>query len=233
MVPAHNEEPTVFDVVSSLRGRQFDVLVIDDCSTDRTAELASAGGAEVLRLPIKLGVGGALRAGFRFAVDHGYESVVQVDGDGQHPVSQVQELEIAAAENDAHLVIGSRYLSSESTLVPSVPRRFSMWCLGKIASRIAGTCLTDTTSGFRLIRQPLLGQFAEEFPNYYLGDTYEATLAAVRAGFRVIEVPAALSERKHGKSSVTTSQAIILIAKVLVIALANAHPRLGEARESR
>jgi glycosyltransferase involved in cell wall biosynthesis len=232
VVPAYNEEATVFEVVTDLRRRLYDVLVVDDCSVDRTAELASAGGAEVLRLPINLGVGGALRAGFRFAVDHGYESVVQVDADGQHPASQIQELELAAAELDAHLVIGSRYLSPDSTLVPTFPRRFSMRCLSMIASRIAGIRLTDTTSGFRFIRQPLLGEFAEEFPNYYLGDTYEATVAAVRAGFRVVEIPAALAERKHGTSSATTSQAVMLIAKVLIIALAKLHPKLGRTRDS-
>jgi hypothetical protein len=78
----------------------------------------------------------------------------------------------------------------------------------------------------------LLGEFAEEFPNYYLGDTFEATVAAVRAGFRVVEIPAALSERKHGNSSTTTLQAVSLIAKVLIIALANLHPRLRRAQSS-
>lgn len=232
VVPAYNEEAMVFEVVTELRRLQFDVLVVDDCSLDRTPEQATAGGAMVLTLPINLGVGGALRAGFRYALDHGYDTVVQVDADGQHPVHQIRDLEIAASVNRAQLVIGSRYLSTDSTLVPTLPRRLSMWCLSKIASRIAGVTLTDTTSGFRLICEPLLSSFAAEFPNYYLGDTYEATVAAVRAGFRVVEVPAALTERKYGTSSATTSQAILQIAKVLIIAFANLHPRLGKNRVS-
>jgi glycosyltransferase involved in cell wall biosynthesis len=231
VVPAFNEEAMVFEVVAELRNMQYEVLVIDDSSTDHTAEQAAAAGATVIQLPINLGVGGALRAGFRYAVDSGYEAIVQVDADGQHPAHQIQDLIMAATDNDAHLVIGSRYLSDDATLVPSLPRRASMWLLSKIASRIAGIRLTDTTSGFRYIRQPLLGRFANEFPNYYLGDTYEATVAAVRAGYRVVEVPAALSERKYGVSSASTSQAIFLIAKVLIVAFANLHPQLDKSRE--
>jgi len=205
--------------------------VIDDCSTDRTSEEAEAGGAVVLRLPINLGVGGALRAGFRYAIENHYGSVVQIDADGQHPVNQIEDLRVAAEVHGAHLVIGSRYLSDDARLKPSPLRRFSMWCLSKIASRIAGQTLTDTTSGFRLIHQPLLREFAMEFPDYYLGDTYEATVAAIRAGFRVVEVPAALSERKYGSSSTSTLQAIFLIAKVVTIAVANLHPRLTQHRD--
>jgi len=128
-------------------------------------------------------------------------------------------------------VIGSRYLSPDSTLIPSLPRRFSMWCLSAVASRTAGMRLTDTTSGFRLITEPLLSQFAETFPDYYLGDTFEATVAASRAGYRVVEIPASLSPRRVGKSSATSVQAIVLIAKVLIIALSGLQSRLTRFEE--
>jgi glycosyltransferase involved in cell wall biosynthesis len=231
VVPAYNEESSIADVVIDIRHGGHDVLVIDDCSSDQTAARALEAGAEVLRLPINLGVGGALRAGFRYAVEHGYNAVVQVDADGQHPANQITDLEEAAVNNGAHLVIGSRYLSSDATLVPTLPRRLSMWCLSTIASRIAGVRLTDTTSGFRLIREPLLGKFADEFPTYYLGDTYEATVAALRAGHRVVEVPAALSKRRFGQSSATTAQSVFLIAKVLILAVTNLHPRIGKTQD--
>jgi len=231
VIPALNEERTVAEVVSELRSRDFDVLVIDDCSSDLTSEVAAASGAEVLRLPIHLGVGGALRAGFRYAVEHGYTEIVQIDADGQHPIHQIVALRKAADDSQSHLVIGSRYLADNATISQTHLRRFSMWCLGKVASRIAGTTLTDTTSGFRLIREPLLSEFAKEFPSYYLGDTFEATIAALRAGYVVREIPASLSPRLHGASSTSSAQAVILIAKVLVIALANLHPRIGNAQK--
>lgn len=226
MVPALNEERSIGEVVSTLRRHDYQVLVVDDCSSDSTSLLASQVGANVLRLPVHLGVGGALRAGFRYAVAHGYTSVVQVDADGQHPVDQISELISTGRNLGAHLVIGSRYLSESATLLPSLPRRLSMRCLSYVASRIAGAPLTDTTSGFRLIRQPLLGEFAEEFPNYYLGDTFEATVVAVRGGYNVVEIPAALSPRLHGVSSISTTHAVRLIAKVLIITLARIHPRI-------
>lgn len=224
-MPAFNEQSTIGDVVASLCQLNHDVLVIDDCSTDMTADIASQAGASVLRLPLNLGVGGALRAGFRYAVTNGYSEVVQVDADGQHPVHQISDLVETARIHRAHLVIGSRYLSADSTLVPSLPRRFGMWCLSAVASRTAGMRLTDTTSGFRLIAEPLLSQFAETFPEYYLGDTFEATVAATRAGYRVVEIPASLSPRRVGRSSTTSVQAIVLIAKVLIISLTKLHYR--------
>jgi hypothetical protein len=101
-----------------------------------------------------------------------------------------------------------------------------MWCLSYVASQLAGTPLTDTTSGFRLIQEPLLSEFAKEFPNYYLGDTFEATVVALRGGYKVVEIPAALSPRLHGSSSTSTTEAVRLIAKVLVITLTGLHPRI-------
>jgi len=99
-------------------------------------------------------------------------------------------------------------------------------CLGLMVSRSAGRKLTDSTSGFRIIRQPLLSEFAREFPSYYLGDTFEATVAAARAGYRIVEIPASLSPRTHGKSSASSLRAILLIAKVLLITGTRLHKRL-------
>jgi glycosyltransferase involved in cell wall biosynthesis len=217
IIPALNEAVTISGVVTQAKALDYTVLVVDDGSTDATAENAIAAGALVLQLPINLGVGGALRAGFRFAVDYGYTSVVQVDADGQHPVHQISDLRLAATQHDAHLVIGSRYLSNEATLAPARLRRVAMWLLGKAVSRSAGRVITDSTSGFRIIRQPLLGEFAREFPSYFLGDTFEAAIAATRAGYRVVEIPAALSPRKHGNSSAGSLRSIMLTCKVLIV----------------
>jgi len=226
IVPAFNEQASIVGVISDLKSCSYDVLVVDDGSTDSTVQRATGAGAIVLSLPINLGVGGALRSGFRYAVEKGYTRVVQVDGDGQHPVNQIQDLESAANRYRADLVIGSRYLSKSSTLSPSVPRRFVMWSLSTIATRVSGTRLTDTTSGFRLISEPLLSEFARQFPDYYLGDTYQATVSAIRAKYKVVEVPASLSQRQHGKSSVKTLRAVTQIAKVVVVTLGHLSPRL-------
>jgi len=217
VIPAFNERESIESVVSQLRQLDFNVLVVDDGSADDTARLAKLSGAIVLRLPINLGVGGALRAGFRYAVDKGYSSVIQVDADGQHPAHQIHELRNHAEEHGAHLVIGSRYTSVDATLKPSRARQLVMRLLANIASQSAGRRITDSTSGFRIICEPLLSEFATEFPSYYLGDTFEAVVAAGRAGFTIGEIPAALSPRVHGQSSAHLGLALLMIAKVVLL----------------
>jgi glycosyltransferase involved in cell wall biosynthesis len=224
VVPAFNEEASIAEVVNQLLADNYQVLVVDDGSTDETSRVAQIAGATVLRLPVNLGVGGALRAGFRFAVDHGYRAVVQVDADGQHPVHQIHDLESAAQTYAAHLVIGSRFLSSDTTLHPSSARQFAMRLLSWLTSRAAGRTITDSTSGFRIVCEPLLSEFAREFPSYYLGDTFEATISAARAGHLVIEVPAALTPRQHGQSTVSVMRAVALVAKVIVVVALRMHP---------
>jgi len=226
VVPALNEQETIQQVVREIRVEQFDVLVVDDGSVDDTAHRAEEAGALVLRLAVNLGVGGALRAGFRFAVDHRYAAVVQVDADGQHPVSQIHDLVAAVKQLNAHLVVGSRYLSPDSTLIPNTTRRLAMRMLSFVASRANGRTITDSTSGFRIICDPLLSEFAREFPSYYLGDTFESVIAASRAGYQVSEIPAALRHRRSGVSSVKSLQAVLLILKVLCITTFRLQPSI-------
>lgn len=231
IVPAFNEQESISQVVSDIRAEQLDLLVVDDGSSDETAVRAEAAGASVLRLPINLGVGGALRAGFRFAIDNNYTRVVQVDADGQHPVNQIRDLVAAAEQFNAHLVIGSRYLSSDSSLIPSAARKLAMRILSWVILHTTGLLITDSTSGFRIISEPLLGEFAHDFPAYYLGDTYEATLAAVQAGYQVVEIPAALRPRDRGVSSAGTLRSSALVAKVLIITLLRLHPKISSQQK--
>lgn len=226
VVPAFNEERSIAQVVESILQSGYSVLVVDDGSTDHTAQSAERVGAQVLRLPMNFGVGAALRAGFRYAVSHGYETVVQVDADGQHPATEIRNLQIAAQQRSAHLVIGSRFMSNDETMPLSITRKTSMRLLSIYLSLVVGCRVTDTTSGFRLIRQPLLDAFSEEFPDYYLGDTFEATVAAARAGYVITEVPASLRPRMFGASTASQVRATIMLVKVLALTVLNLHPRL-------
>jgi len=201
VVPAFNEEASIRDVIAEILSSGYDVLVVDDGSSDSTSTCATEAGALVLSFPFNVGVGKALRAGFRFAIDHGYEYVVQVDGDGQHPVRQIKDLQAAATQYGAHLVVGSRFISAESTLTTPLPMRILMRILAAFVSRATKSKITDATSGFRIISQPLLGECERCLPDYYLGETFEALILAGRAGYVVREIPAALSQRKYGVSS--------------------------------
>jgi glycosyltransferase involved in cell wall biosynthesis len=223
LVPAFNEAGSIAKTLQGLNNTGLDVVVIDDGSIDDTAKIAREVGAIVLQLPINLGVGGALRTGFQFACNHGYSAVIQIDADGQHPVHEIEDLIAEANTHDCHMVIGSRFRSNSATMKVSSIRRLPMRVLARSASAATGVPITDATSGFRLIQQPLLGEFARSFPAYYLGDTYEAVVSAGRAGYLVREIPAALTPREVGESSASIAQAIKFTLKSLSVATLRIH----------
>ena len=228
LIPALNEQATIREVVLEVMDHGFDVVVINDGSGDKTAEFARAAGATVLNLRVNLGVGGALRCGFRYAVNNGYRSVVQCDADGQHPISHIQKLIDVSNQTSSHLVIGSRFRYEEILMTVPRHRRFAMWLLGVIASRACQTKITDSTSGFRLISEPLLSQFAKNFPSHFLGDTFEANVVAGRSGYKVKEVAAPISNRKAGVSSTGSGRSIIMIARSILVVLFNLHFNIAQ-----
>jgi glycosyltransferase involved in cell wall biosynthesis len=220
VVPAYNESGAVGDVVRALLDAGLDCVVVDDGSKDNTAEVARLAGARVVVLPLNLGVGGALRCGFRYAVDRGYTRVVQCDADGQHPPSEIVRLLEVQAQESAHLVIGSRFLDGSSDYEIGRARRLMMRVLSGIIKRSSGLRVNDTTSGFRCIAEPLLGEFSLSYPVHYLGDTFEAALVAARSGYRVIETPIHIRERQAGNASASTLAAIRFIVRAVIATLA-------------
>ncbi len=211
VVPAHDEEATVGRVVEGLRRHGLDVVVVDDGSTDGTAAAARAAGARVLSLPVNVGVGGALRTGFTYAVRRGYRRVVQVDADLQHDPDAVPGLLSAA---DADLVVGSRFAGGYRV---ARLRRLPMRLLAAVVSRRVGVRFDDVTSGFRVVREPLLSRFADEYPTEYLGDTVEAILAARAAGATVAQVPVRMGPRAGGAATSNLHAAGHLLRVLLAI----------------
>jgi glycosyltransferase involved in cell wall biosynthesis len=227
VVPAHNESKSIGGVVTRIRALGLQVVVVDDGSCDGTAQVARGAGARVLSLPINLGVGGALRCGFRFAIENGYDVVVQCDADGQHPPEHISSLVNALADSHVLLVIGSRFRSSDNQLLPSVTRRIPMRVMAAVASRVTMTELTDATSGFRAIRRPLLDKFASNLPAHYLGDTFEALCRVGRYGYGVAEVGVPMAKRQHGVSSASSLFAIGMIVKAMFGVLFGKHDRIS------
>jgi glycosyltransferase involved in cell wall biosynthesis len=219
VVPAYNESATIAQVVQGIHSIGFSCVVIDDGSEDSTPLVAKHAGAVVLTLPFNVGVGGALRCGFRYAVEKGFTAVIQCDADGQHQSHHFQDLIRTANETNADFVLGSRFLSSANTMDPHIVRRFAMWWLARVASRATGRKITDSTSGFRLIRRPLLDELAEHLPEYYLGDTFETLVVLGRAGYTVEEIGTAMSPRQSGVSSASNGRAVLLIGKALMTVL--------------
>ena len=204
ILPAFNEEDALPGVLSELRKvwPEIDILVVDDGSADATSMVARRMGVKVATLPFNLGIGGALQAGFRYAVQHGYERAIQFDADGQHDPGQVPAL-LTALDDGADLVVGSRFAAPEAGSEYDVGRlRSSAMGLLRLAVRVlTGRTFSDTSSGFRGFSAPLLSFFAAGYPNEYLGDTVEALLLACQAGFRVVEVPVTMRARAAGTPS--------------------------------
>jgi glycosyltransferase involved in cell wall biosynthesis len=219
VMPALNEEAVVGAVIEEVREARPDahVLVVDDGSTDATAVVAAKAGADVLRLPFNLGVGGALRAGFRYAVRYDYAAVVQVDADGQHDPAEIDNL--LAALQDADLVIGARFAGKGSYDARGA-RRLAMVLLAHSLSRRTGTALTDTTSGFRAFSRRTVELFAQNYPAEYLGDTVEALVIASRAGLRIRQVPVHMRPRAGGAPSQSSLKSVVYLARAaLAVAL--------------
>jgi glycosyltransferase involved in cell wall biosynthesis len=214
LIPAFNEADSVGGVVADVVGLGYATLVVDDGSVDRTAEAATRAGATVLRLPVNLGVGGALRCGFRYAVTNGYSIVVQCDADGQHDPADIAVLLDTMRADSADLVVGSRFETDEHYAVGTV-RRLVMHRLAHMASRRAGAPISDATSGFRAIGGRLLGAFAASYPAEYLGDTLEALARAGRDGYRVTQVGVHMRPRAAGISTSSPLASVWYLVRVV------------------
>jgi hypothetical protein len=216
VVPAYNEAGTVGRVVANLRDNapEFDVLVIDDGSTDATSREAAASGARVVKHPFNLGIGGAVQSGFQFALDNGYDYMVQVDGDGQHDPCEIEKL-VRAMEGEPALdvVCGSRFLEDLEYRGP-VSRRAGIHVFAFILSRFVGQKITDPTSGFRLYNRRAIGLFARDYPHDY--PEVEAVLVLHHHKLRLREVAVRMFQRGGGKSSIRSGKSVYYMVKVLL-----------------
>lgn len=226
IIPALNEEACIASVVSELIEHvpDCDLLVIDDGSTDRTAEVARDAGAHVVSLPFNMGVGTALRTGFRYADRHGYRRVVQTDADGQHDASQIQLL-ITELENGADLVIGSRFLNGDGHYHVGFVRGTAMHLLRFWTKLALGRTIVDTTSGFRGFGPSLVTRFARSYPREFLSDTVEALISAGYSGCRIVEVPVTMRPREGGEPSHRSARLMYHYLRLLVVMTLTFSPR--------
>jgi glycosyltransferase involved in cell wall biosynthesis len=218
IVPAYNEEASIEAVVAELRDHApgFDVLVVSDGSTDATAARARAAGAEVLSLPFNLGIGGAVQAGYIYAVEHDYELAVQVDGDGQHDPRSLPALERYLAEHPAvDMVVGSRFLAEQRDGFASTrSRRVGIRLFARILSLIVRRPVTDPTSGLRMTNRRGTELFARDYPHDY--PEVEAVLMVHAHRLRSAEMPVVMRERSAGESSISTARSAYYMVKVLL-----------------
>ena len=191
----------------------LDIVVVDDGSGDRTAAVAAARGAHVIRLPFNLGIGGAVQTGYRYAFEHGFDVAMQVDGDGQHDPAQLPLILGPLLDGDADLVVGSRFAEG-GAYRSTAARRLGIRIFARIVSAVVRQRVTDTTSGFQALNRKGIRLFAADYPHDY--PEVEATVMCVKHKLRLQEVPVTMRERGGGRSSITALRSIYYMAKVLL-----------------
>lgn len=226
IIPAWNEQESLGATLAEIRQEvpSVDVLVVDDGSRDGTARIAEEAGVTVLRLPYNLGVGGAMRAGYKYARRYGYQSAIQVDADGQHDPRDI-ELVLAGLER-ADISIGARF-ADKGTYDARGPRRWAMVVLARVMSWIARERLTDVTSGFRAGNRRTIEQYCQHYPAEYLGDTIDSLVMAVRSGLTVVQVPVEMRPRRAGAPSNNPWKATVyLVRSMFALAIAMTRRRV-------
>jgi glycosyltransferase involved in cell wall biosynthesis len=223
IVPALNEVESIGRTVQEIRrcAPEFDVLVVDDGSTDGTGRAAAAAGAEVVRLPFNLGIGGAVQTGYVFAREHGYEVAVQLDGDGQHDARYIPELLARLTDGSGYnMVTGSRFLEPADDggggagYRSSAPRRAGIGIFARVVSLASRQRVTDPTSGFRMTDRHAIELFARDYPHDY--PEVEAILLMHSHRLRSCEIPVQMRARTSGRSAISRFQAAYYMVKVLL-----------------
>ena len=215
LIPAFNEVGAIGGVIQEVRGVIPDVpiLVVDDASTDDTPQTARSAGADVLRLPYHLGLGGGVQAGYKLAYELGYEYVIRVDGDGQHDPKYIPALLKTLRETGCHMVIGSRFQDGYGGYTNFI-RALGIWFFRLVLRPILGKPVHDPTSGFVGVNRQALQVFTGSFPLEY--PEIEALVVLQRKRFQFQEVPCRMRPRKTGRSTITAVKSLYYIFHVLL-----------------
>jgi glycosyltransferase involved in cell wall biosynthesis len=221
LILAYNEERTIQDVIEETRSElpEADILVVNDGSTDRTQHILSRlEDIKQLHLPYNMGIGGAIWTGFNYFCRNGYEILIRIDGDGQHPPPQAKNLIQMILSGEADCVIGSRFITREGYL-SSLHRRGGIKLLNILTTFLLGQKITDNTSGFRAYNQRAISLLTKDYPFDY-PEPIEVYLLH-RNGFRIKEVSAKMRERGGGISSISLLNSYYYLVKVLLTILVN------------
>lgn len=218
VIPAYNEAESIERVVDNIKDNypQYDYVVINDGSTDRTEEICIKRGYNLISLPLNLGIGGAVQAGYKYALKRNYDIVIQIDGDGQHDIAYAADLIHPIIDGNADITIGSRFISKEG-FQSTVTRRMGILLLSKLIFCTCFVKIRDVTSGFRAVNRRFIGIYAANYPGDY--PEPEAIVAAIMHRGTIKEVPVVMQERENGSSSINFKRSIYYMIKVTLAIL--------------
>lgn len=213
IIPCYNEAENICHVVERLKSTcpDVDYLVVNDCSTDQSAAILREKGYNYLDLPLNLGIGGGVQSGYLYAVTHGYDITVQMDGDGQHDPRYLYDVIRPVAEGQLDMCIGSRFIKKEG-FQTSFMRRVGIRFLSGLIHVLTGQKVLDVTSGYRACGREMTELFAKHYAQDY--PEPEAIVSAICNGYRVGEVPVVMEERQGGVSSIRAFKSIYYMVKV-------------------
>lgn len=219
VIPAFNEALALGKVLGGIRAidPSMPVLVVDDGSTDATADVARKAGALVVGLPFNMGYGVALQTGYKYALREGYDCVVQLDGDGQHEPNDIPALVGVIERGEADVALGSRFLG-EGVYRPGMARRVGMRVFGALAFALTGVRFSDVTSGFQAFNADVLRFFTtERYPADY--PDADVLIMLTRADFRIKEVPVRMYLRGRAGSMHSGLRPVYYVFKMLLSVL--------------
>ncbi len=221
IVPAYNEEKNIESVINDIKAKEplIDILVVNDGSSDNTGLFAERSKKiELLTLPFNLGIGGAMQAGFKYAKKNNYDIIVKFDGDGQHKAEEIKKILSPVLNQEADMVIGSRFLNGNKSY-PIFARRIGQRIFSILISIIIGQKITDSTSGFRCYNKQVVSLFNEYYPSDY--PEPEEIILLKKNKFKMKEVWVSMSGRKGGSSSITIIKSAYYMVKVILALLIN------------
>ena len=213
IIPAYNEEESILTTVQALNSvhPEVDAVVVNDASKDNTKNILSENHIHYLDLPVNLGIGGGVQAGYMYAYRNGYDIAIQMDGDGQHPASELDKIIAPIKAEKADIVVGSRFVNKEG-FQSSAVRRFGIKFLSSLIYLCTGKHILDVTSGYRAVNRKFIKIFSEEYAQDY--PEPEALVTAAKKGAEIIEVPVMMKERQGGMSSISPIKSIYYMIKV-------------------
>ncbi len=217
VIPCYNEQDSVVNLYYEIKqlptnsNYTLTPIFVNDCSTDNTQQILEINKFTHLNLIVNLGIGGAVQTGFMYALNSGFDIAIQMDGDGQHPPTELFKIIHPLINNQADVVIGSRYITNEgyqSSFTRRVGINYFKW-LNKI---LTNTTINDSTSGYRALNKKSLEIVANYYPDEY--PEPEAIVLYALNNLKIVEVPVLMKERQSGTSSINTLNSIYYMFKV-------------------
>lgn len=221
IMPAYNEEANILKTYKTVvnyckrKKLKYDVIVINDGSTDDTKLICKKNKIPTINLINNLGIGGAVQTGYKYAYQNNYDIAIQFDGDGQHDVRYIENIIEPIRNKEADMVIGSRFIDkSTEGFKSTAARRIGIKLISWLMNLVCNKKIYDTTSGFRACNKKIIEEFSLSYPVEYPEPI--TTVEMLKRGYSIKEVPVKMGEREGGVSSIKAWKKVYYMINVFL-----------------